>query len=775
MYYESYYGIALLDDSLTHHGVKGQKWYHRLYQNKDGSLTALGRIHYGVGKGKKNDNGEKEQQESNHKTGKLTDDEIEKALIDKAEVKDTSGLMSGADAEKLGYRKQLYTPSEERASRNIDLNDLPETKEKLDWKKSVDERRAAIKEVSKIEDEYSNDRETVKKYATKSAEEDWPYGKELGWKDEDYDDWVNMYVYEDFDQGRHTGFDIWLEDTGKVDKYRKLTEQSAEADKKEREARETYVSTVLGNNASRTIKTPAKMWKFENGKFSTVDSYEDTSLRQLLSESLKDKAFAYAYGYEKILHSDDSYLMHHGVKGMKWYRRRYQNEDGSLTALGRIHYGFGKGRKEEGAKDLVDAYDAKKKEDKAAKKAANEESAKQKLMTSGTAAQILKNSDKLTNQELQQAINRINMKQQLSKMVEPKQSIVEFVNDKFDKYGKLANTIATFKNNIDNVAKAFEDPDEAAAKKLQNEIATEEAKSRAKALSNVVNNDLANKLKNTINDARKNAKDSGASDAEVERAAKLATDKFLSNVESSKTGKKNETYDSFSSMLTNRKEKKEAREEAARLAEQGKKLKALKEASDNAVKLKAKEEAAQKRTAAKEEAKQAVTDKKASQEAFLKKLSDVANQFDQDRNGARDSQRAYDRFNSLANDVRIDRINRESTPAIKSFMSSISSYKPQTNQPSLSEARDANARLNAMNAEKRQQAASESFDHTYKNMSSLMDSGKSAAKSVISAVSSTRKVSDVSSSASVKAGKLTASNKELLDKTVSYIKELDKK
>lgn len=37
-------------DSLTHHGVKNQKWGVRKYQNPDGSLTPEGRKHYGVAK-----------------------------------------------------------------------------------------------------------------------------------------------------------------------------------------------------------------------------------------------------------------------------------------------------------------------------------------------------------------------------------------------------------------------------------------------------------------------------------------------------------------------------------------------------------------------------------------------------------------------------------------------------------------------------------------------------------------------------------------------------
>lgn len=42
------YRITRNDNHLEHHGIKGQHWGIRRFQNEDGSLTAKGKEHYGV-------------------------------------------------------------------------------------------------------------------------------------------------------------------------------------------------------------------------------------------------------------------------------------------------------------------------------------------------------------------------------------------------------------------------------------------------------------------------------------------------------------------------------------------------------------------------------------------------------------------------------------------------------------------------------------------------------------------------------------------------------
>lgn len=96
-------------------------------------------------------------------------------------------------------------------------------------------------------------------------------------------------------------------------------------------------------------------------------------------------------------------LYHHGIRGQRWGFRRYQNDDGSLTALGRIHYGISKMREK-----LTE------------KKAANEAKRKEGLEKSalrGSGRAMRKASAMLSDEELKQRTARLNLEKQYKEAI----------------------------------------------------------------------------------------------------------------------------------------------------------------------------------------------------------------------------------------------------------------------------------------------------------------------------------------------------------------------
>ncbi len=63
----TYYAVVRNDKHLEHHGIKGQKWGVRRFQNSDGSLTPAGRERYGSEEGSPNSDGSYKVQRSNGK------------------------------------------------------------------------------------------------------------------------------------------------------------------------------------------------------------------------------------------------------------------------------------------------------------------------------------------------------------------------------------------------------------------------------------------------------------------------------------------------------------------------------------------------------------------------------------------------------------------------------------------------------------------------------------------------------------------------------------
>lgn len=234
-------------------------------------------------------------------------------------------------------------------------------------------------------------------------------------------------------------------------------------------------------------------------------------------------------------------LTHHGILGMKWGRRRYQNKDGSLTAAGKKRYGDGDESKKESDKE---AYEA----------------AKQKALKSGSAAEVLKYKGDLTKQEMDSAIQRIRWEQDMnnlaSKDVENGQQKVdkiikglnkgtEAVTSGFKAYNTVAAVYNAFNGNkkmlpridVDNINKGNrkERLQEEKDRKKEAKVEAEERRKAEKASQTRAEQESQRDAKRAERAAKKEAK---------------KAEKEQKNERNSPLLEKWSSYDSFSDLNT---------------------------------------------------------------------------------------------------------------------------------------------------------------------------------------------------------------------------------
>ena len=141
-------------------------------------------------------------------------------------------------------------------------------------------------------------------------------------------------------------------------------------------------------------------------------------------------------------------LTHWGIKGQKWGRRRYQNLDGSLTAAGRERYGSTENFDKRYEKDVKREADALK-----IYKHQTEETDKsvqtiKKILQTNRVNQMEKDLDdsirdkvyKMSDQELREAVNRMNMEERYTQVMKDRTSI-EVGKTKTEKFLDLSSTV----------------------------------------------------------------------------------------------------------------------------------------------------------------------------------------------------------------------------------------------------------------------------------------------------------------------------------------------
>lgn len=136
------------------------------------------------------------------------------------------------------------------------------------------------------------------------------------------------------------------------------------------------------------------------------------------------------------MNENNEYLSHHGIKGQKWGLRRYQNQDGSLTAEGRRHRGLSDKPKEGGLKKLAKSVKEKNEVKKARSEAEKHEDLKKYVRDHP--AKLYKHRFEFSDSEINTLVSQINTD---SKLKDIRDAEVKRTWDKVKRAGENLGTV----------------------------------------------------------------------------------------------------------------------------------------------------------------------------------------------------------------------------------------------------------------------------------------------------------------------------------------------
>ena len=309
--------ILDVGDFLSHHGIKGQKWGLRRYQNDDGTLTEAGRLRYG---GKTNVSELDEDELADLHAAREYQHKKKLAIGIGLGVGAAAAITAGATwlARRSQQRTNILNQQNHQNDRNVaELIDALDSKPSASRTNKGTAIDAVFKDVKKT-DYHMHQPDRVKQ---------------------------NLFSLPAPKSSNNTSsYHMHEPDTVKPKLFGLPAPKSSKA----------YVK----NGA---------LYQYRNGKETLLGGgansryeYTTNSSGQILRTVKKNfkpswlghaDASDYLVFREMYLSSFDT-LAHHGIKGQKWGVRRYQDQNGTLTSEGKERY-----RTNQGTKEIIDNSD----------------------------------------------------------------------------------------------------------------------------------------------------------------------------------------------------------------------------------------------------------------------------------------------------------------------------------------------------------------------------------------------------------------------------------